>query len=418
MSSFGRPGLRGLPAGYNLAGLPLVVPPVVGEQAAACLSRVAHRYGLTPHALLTAIGAPTPSYNLRAVGRHLHRHAEQVTALLGASPPGRSPADTDFLDAALASYQHTYTGGVGRWPSGSRFCPACLTGAANQPGEGGASGVAGVWAAGWLSPLQAVCLTHRVLLVARCPGCGQVPWSTSAWTSRPRPSWTCSEHVPVPRWLPGQPPAAAKGASRSWCGHDLRQVSAPPASDRDLQVQQHLNAVAEQAAVDPDGPATVCRTGTTRLEHLHALLELVVEHQRAVAGLWRLSTDPRLLLDSLDAAVTVLSEPDPAGAVATADRHGLLAGRCTPLGPDSTLRRRPHNGLLAAVRLAVANEAGALSPALQLTFRVGSGRPYYPEPGVLWADRLGPVRGGSCPCAQSRSCCGPACSPTTSPTPY
>lgn len=167
-------------------------------------------------------------------------------------------------------------------------------------------------------------------------------------------------------------------------------VPARPASDLDVQLQQHLHAVAEQAAVDPDGLVTVCRTAATGREHLHALLELIAEHQRAVAGRWRLCADPRLLLDSLAAAVAVLSEPDLAGAVGAADRHA-------PLGPDSALRRRPRNGLLAAVRVGAANQAGALAPAMQLTFRVGSGRPRYPEPGVLWADYPGSARGGQLP---------------------
>ncbi len=408
----GRPGLRGQPAGHDLNRLPLAVPPVAGEQAAGWLSRVAHRYGLSPHALLTAIGAPTPSYSVRAVARHLHRHTEQVTALLGAAPPGRSPAGS-FLDGALAGYQHTYCGGVGRWPSGSRFCPGCLTGtadganeadaadAADGPGVDRAAGVVGVWSASWSSPLQAVCLTHRVLLVACCPGCGQVPWSSSAWTAHPGPDWSCREHLPVPRRRPGQPTAGAavKGARRAWCGYDLRTASAPAATDRHLQVQQHLDAAARQAGVDPDGPVTTCGTGTTRLEYLHALLELVTEHRGSVAGLWRLGTDPRLLLDSLDVAVAVLTEPDPTGAVAVAGRHGLLnpLGRCTPIGPDSVLRRRRHNGLLGALRLGVANDAGGLSPSAQLTFRVGSGRPRYPEPGLQCGLQDGPLRGGQLP---------------------
>jgi len=114
---------------------------------------------------------------------------------------------------------------------------------------------------------------------------------------------------------------------------------------------------------------------------------------------WRLGTDPRLLLDSLAVAVAVLTEPDPAGAVAVADRHGLLnpAGRCTPTGPDSALRRRRHNALLAALRLGVAYEAGELSPSAQLTVRVGSGRPRYPEPGIWCGRGDGPLRGGQLP---------------------
>ena len=56
----------------------------------------------------------------------------------------------------------------------------------------------------------------------------------------------------------------------------------------------------------------------------------------------------------------------------------IPTGRHTPIVTDARARRRPHNPLLAAIRLRSLEDV--LSPTAQLTFRLASSMPRYPEP--------------------------------------
>ncbi|MFE7605550.1 hypothetical protein ACFU1Q_10350 [Brachybacterium paraconglomeratum] len=120
--------------------------------------------------------------------------------------------------------------------------------------------------------------------------------------------------------------------------------------------------------------------GVTAREHLHAILELIDENADLTQVLTPNATGHDRLLSSARLAFEVLDQPTACAAAAIADRHGLLDpnGRHTPIVTDAKARRRPHNPLLAAIRLR--SLEGVLSPTAQLTFRLASSLPRYPEP--------------------------------------
>ncbi len=92
---------------------------------------------------------------------------------------------------------------------GSRYCARCLA----EPDSW--------WRADWANPLLPLCLRHQVYLQSVCPGCGQVPWTGTAWM-RPGPT------VAVPA-APTQRPDPATGKCETGLPHDLCEAPALPA---------------------------------------------------------------------------------------------------------------------------------------------------------------------------------------------
>lgn len=263
-----------------------------------------------------------------------------------------------MLEAELLRYATTYR--VGPLPAPTfRFCPHCLAESA------------GTWRRWWLTRLPTVCPTHQVRLVSICPGCGTPPFAGTGWLATATPSWVCP-HVC------GEQPQPRRRRSR--CRQDLRQAPAEPPEPGAATALAAVHDLATAAATRPDAPVVVAGVPTTTRDHLDAVLELIDELVGIKAAL---PTGPGIAGDFLAAAhlaLSVLTQTDAHRAAAQAERHNLLdpAGRHTPLVTDSQLRRRPHNPLLAAIRLR--SLGTSLSPTAQLTFRTTSAVPRYPAP--------------------------------------
>lgn len=347
---------------YDITRWPLAVPPMPAEHPASWLWRVAHRYGMTPSATLTALGIRSVAASPPRVEQHLRTHAEVLTQHLGRQHPftdeelDRSPAEV--IEAELLRYCATYQ--VGRLPGPSfRFCPHCL------------ADTEGAWPRWWLTRLPTVCPAHQVSLVSACPGCGTQPFASTAWLATTTPPWFCP-HVC------GEQPQPRRRRTR--CGQDLRETPAEPPKPDDVTALTTLQHLATAAATDPETRVVVADIATTTRDHLDAALELIDELVGINAALAAEPWSGQGLLASARVALSVLTQVDAHTAAAQADRHGLLdpAGRHTPLVTDSRLRRRPHNPLLAAIRLRSLETS--LSPTAQLTFRTASILPRYPAP--------------------------------------
>lgn len=368
--------LREVVGGYDIARLPIAVPPAAGEHGASWLRRWSYRYDLSAGQLLARLGLPTRPMGLAGTGHFVADHLEDLLLASG-TPAGHTTShDPDNDDpatvatAALSRCVGNYLWGYHRRrPAAAntmRYCPRCLA-------DSG-----GVWPAGWATPCELVCLRHQLVLLQVCPGCGQVPFHGQRWLS----ARTASTHCDAP--LAG---GHAPRRRHPVCGFDLRTApnQLTPLSVAGAAAQQRLNQLAHAAQTWPS-PAgtqlTVCGVPTTASEHLNAVLELLVEHLGSVAPLVTAAADPTPVLNALSAALSVLAQPDTTTAAAHAHRHGLLdpAGTVTPIGPETALNRRRRNRLLATIRLG--SLTANLSPTAQLVFRTASSRPRYPTPSL------------------------------------
>lgn len=324
------------------------------------LWRLADRYGLSAAATLVALGIPRTAASVPTLEEHLRGHSATLTERLGPHHPfgsQRPPAQSPVLDAELGRYARTYR--TGRIPSPTfRYCPDCLT-------------EAGTWSRSWLTRLPGTCPTHKVVLLTCCPSCGAAPFSKPSWLTVTSPPWVC----PL---TSGQQPEPRRHRHR--CGQDLREAPTHQPSVDQTHCLSVLHDLATAAATTPQSTITVTGIVTTRRDHLDAVFELVDE---LVGVKTVLAAEPDVsggFLAATRVALSVLKQPSADQAAGTAEQHGLLnpAGRHTPLLTDSRLRRRPHNPLLAAIRLQ--SLGTSLSPTAQLTFRTASAVPGYPAP--------------------------------------
>jgi hypothetical protein len=106
--------------------------------------------------------------------------------------------------------------------NGSRYCPRCL------------SEREGRWLLAWRLPWVFACTQHHLLLQDTCLACGKMPRAYAGAAAGRTPPGTCPNPV----------------ALRSWCGADLRAVTAQPLtrSDALMTAQQHINTVLASAA--------------------------------------------------------------------------------------------------------------------------------------------------------------------------
>lgn len=338
------------------------MPPAEDEHVLSWIWRVAHRYGMSVNATLSALGIPGRSSSTRRVQAALEAHAELLTSRLGPTPLRldiRSPTSgSTMLEAELDRYLTSYETGRVQAPTFG-YCPACLA-------------QTGTWSRAWMTRLPGICPTHAVFLLDRCPACQQRPFSKPSWMSVTTEPWAC----PNITTTAGTRPRTV----RDRCGADLRTAVARPASREQLALVDRLQDAARRSACYPVNLVTAAGFETTVEEYFDAVLELVDER---VGLKTLLNTDPRSpgkLLIALRVAFAVLDQDDAHQGAAVAEEHGLLApqGHHTPIITSHHVRLRLHNRLLGAVRLASLDPH--LSPTAQLTFRTASPRPRYPHP--------------------------------------
>lgn len=361
---------RLVPGGYDLAALPLFVPPVEGEQLASWLTRWAYRYGMPVSQLLPQVGIDVTSASAARVEHQLRRrHAATLTAVAGVPklPPHPSPPEPSTqVSRQLEGYLDRYHQRARPPAEAIRFCPPCLA-------ESN-----GVWLARWTRPLHLVCVTHKTILRRTCPDCGQARFASGAWMTHDTPPWTCSEPS-------GSRPRGARGARTRYpvCGRDLRTATAAAADDVEVATQRRLWDMAAAAANNPDRQdRSYGGLLASNRDAFDAVLELVFERFGDLRPLTSSATAPGPLMQALRTAMQVLDQPNAAAAVAAADPLRLLhpGGAVTPIGPERALTARARNPLLASIRLATLHER--FPAGTQLAFRTGSDRPRYPKPPV------------------------------------
>ena len=156
--------------------LPLRLAPVEGESLSGYLARYSHTFRFQPGDVIRALGLEGGTgivLDARRYGAWLTAdQLERVAFATGIAPAtiermllsrfaGRAFAHpAGSLELALAAGAQSHEVLI----RCSRFCPDCLS-------ENGA------WLLRWQLGWSCVCISHRMLLVRRCPSCGTVPKS-------------------------------------------------------------------------------------------------------------------------------------------------------------------------------------------------------------------------------------------------
>ncbi|MFZ2528224.1 MAG: TniQ family protein [Rhodococcus sp. (in: high G+C Gram-positive bacteria)] len=230
---------------------PITVQLHPAEYLPGWLMRVGCRYQLTPIQILRELRVPRSPTGYHLVLEHLSLHARWIAAHLGV-PAGdlRAALWGRPIDAAAARYlvHHRH---IRPDRGGSRFCARCLA----EPDPW--------WHAGWANPLLPLCVRHQVYLQSTCEGCGQVPWTGTAWMSALAPPWQCPQrHAREPQ---------RPGRVRPFCRYDLRDAAVLAAPAKLCHAQQNL---IEFAALADLQPSRQLRYGTTDMPITEVLDEL------------------------------------------------------------------------------------------------------------------------------------------------
>jgi hypothetical protein len=356
------------------------------EPAASWAMRFAARYQVSVRPLLAEVlGIRVEAWRADSFARVLQPHHDLIREAMKIpnQTPLFEPAElTRDLTTCLDTYLTQYHPRGWRGRPSSRFCPRCL---AEHDGA---------WRHKWAQPLAMLCRDHELLLVCGCPRCRGTPWSSSAWLASADPGWICGR-TRDRRRRPDRRQVAAR------CGFDLRTAPAVPTASTDLATQRLIDGLASTfrqlrviATVDP---ATRLPTFDAVGHHFHpfdvltALLELADAATRSdAASPYRITSDPAALLDRLRESIQVIGIRDTATA---AERVASILGvrsAYTPTLAVHGLRRRKHNPVLGY--LAITTMAPTLSPTLQLTYRVASSKPRYPQSGIIWPAAHMPAR--------------------------
>lgn len=351
-----RPRPRVIPGGYDLDTPPIHITPLPEESAISWLRRAAVRFQISPRNVLRAGGATRQISSTRAATTRITSPRNAFTTRLGLSAEERQLLrDPTPLGHALDSYARVYQH-PDTWSAGtsSRVCPACL--GAETP----------IWDKDWTNPLLAVCPTHDLLLLDRCPACQAVPYASPAWLSESLELWRCTARTPAP---PG-----TRRRVRPWCGHDLRTTPAITATDE----QSHAQRLLLDLAHNPDDLIERCGITITRGIGFDAMVELLAAalHDRGTHFLDQ-SEPTSEIADGLTDTLLVLesTNPDDAG-----ERLQELIGPTDRQAPITlnTATRSPTNPLLGTLQLGHHREH--LTPTSQLAFRTGATHPRYPMP--------------------------------------
>ncbi|MBD7919905.1 TniQ family protein [Cellulomonas sp. Sa3CUA2] len=331
------------------------------EQLNAWLARAAHRYGVHPRALLEECGVRiTPQAQARLPELLLGEPGERVATALGMQPlhlvEFRSPVATALAGTRTRYRSEFLKASPRRTSAGSRWCPLCLSDD-------------GVWRDSWTDPWHLDCAVHGVRLGDRCAGCYTKPFAEPAWLTS-----TDEPHL-CPSFVTG---TDSYGRYRHGCHVDLRTMPTGPAPTGGLEAQAYLFDLALLAHAEPTSLVLACG--------VEGEAETVIEAAFEMAGALtagRLGKDfegdAELERYARNVAATVLRQPDAAHAYALAIKHGALGGddELIPMGPRASVRARPRNPLLTAVRLRDLHERVSLG--YELRFRLGSERPRYPD---------------------------------------
>ncbi|NME81496.1 TniQ family protein [Rhodococcus sp. 105337] len=210
---------------------PITVGLHPGEYLPGWLMRVGCRYQLTPVQILRGLRVPRSPTGYHLVLEHLSLHARWIAAHLGV-PAGdlRAALWGRPIDAAAARYL-VHHRRIRPDRGGARFCARCL--AESEPW----------WRADWANPLLPLCVRHQVYLRSICEGCGQVPWTGTAWMSALAPPWQCPQrHARDPQRL---------GRVRPFCRYDLRDAVVLAAPAKLCDAQQNLIEFAALADLQP-----------------------------------------------------------------------------------------------------------------------------------------------------------------------
>jgi hypothetical protein len=365
---------------HSPARLPLAVRPMPDEPAASWAVRFAARYHVSVRPLLAEVlGIRVEAWRADSFARVLEPHHDLIRDAMNIpnQTPLFEPAElTRDLTTCLDTYLTQYHPRAWRGRPTSRFCPLCL---AEHDG---------VWRHEWAQPLAMLCRDHELLLVSGCPRCRGTPWSSSAWLASADPGWICARTHDR-----RTPPDKRQVATR--CGLDLRTAQAMPAASTDLTTQRLIDRlvstsgrIREAALARPElRRPTFDAVG----HHFHpfdvltALLELA-----DAASPYRITSDPAALLDRLRESIPVLGIRDTAAAAERVISSLGVRSAYAPTLAVRDLRRRKHNPVLGY--LAITTMAPTMSPTLQLTYRMASSTPRYPQSGIIWPRAHMPAR--------------------------
>jgi hypothetical protein len=241
------------------------------------VARYSHTFQFPPGDVLRALGLDGGSGIVLAAGRYgawlPPTRLERVAVATGIDPAtvermllsrfaGRAfEQPAAVLDAALAAAAQGHEVLI----RCSRFCPDCLR-------ENGA------WLLGWQLGWSFVCVTHRVLLVRRCPSCGTVPKAAL------RDSWPSDRSGAL-----SDPTRCAHRSSRGLCRVRLASADTAIVGDATLEAQRRINTLLD-GELDPT-LAGVQIEPPVYLRDLLTLCNLLHRHARRPAP----ATQPRLL---------------------------------------------------------------------------------------------------------------------------
>ena len=118
------PGLRTVPASYDLDPLPLHLPPQPGEAVVSWLRRLSIRYDLPARDLIRSVGSRQPVTSTGRAAARLRNNRIIATRLDLNDDEPRTLVLPQPLTAATKTYLDTHPGAPAR-PQ-SRYCPSCL----------------------------------------------------------------------------------------------------------------------------------------------------------------------------------------------------------------------------------------------------------------------------------------------------
>lgn len=322
---------------------------------ASWLVRVASRYALSPRDLLRSVGVDIP--------------AQRVLRLDGMPAPARENLAEQL--AVTVEDLSDLRGGIGRALSDARaeyrrenrleprttalsrtkFCPECLR-------------RDGYWRESWADPLHVVCIEHHVELVDSCPGCDRPPFGGAAWLTSRTDITTC----------PAFDTLSTGGRYRRRCLTDLATVEAPVVFPDVVEAQVALFDLAARVANDPHALVPTCGTHGRAQTILEAWLTMVDRHVNPTR-----SSRPEAYLRALPEAHAVLGASSLIAASREAGRRQAFGpnNELAPLASDAQVRSKPRNPLIVAITLTGFH--GTFSLGAELSHRLGSDRPRYPD---------------------------------------
>lgn len=230
---------------------PITVTPAATEPVHSWITRVSHRYGLTPRQLIQALGVPTEQTPDRSLTQ-LAKHWDDVAPLLG---PG------SFTSQKIAS-------AITNRPC--RYCPQCLADT-------------GMWSTEWNHNWLLACPTHQIFLHDVCPTCERSQWQSASWLGHTSPPHRCTERVTVTTQSNSEPRKA-----RPWCNTDLTSAPPQPAPPELLTAQHTLLIALDEQETSPTatrkfGPWSQI----THHQHAHLFTTLIAyadSHSPGIAG--------------------------------------------------------------------------------------------------------------------------------------